>query len=370
MEKNKKNRILAITAKNPQHGLNIYQRYLETLIHSTEADQFSFSPVFFDAEDNFLQKNKNFLLYSDPILAIDKPDLIHLQYDTESFFHDQNSWKIFNGHVKLFLSLFFNKLPVVLTMHGFLDDEKKYKLLRPLLFVGFIFPLLLFTSITIVFHSQTEVERFSKIFPTFRKKFIFIPHLIYPKLLTTKVKKKTKKIYFGTLGNIGEWKGQLDILKIIKKLSLSHHNFQYIIAGSKTHPQYAQKCFNYIQKNKLEKTVLLVDHFLSELEFSKYLTKIDIYLSHHTRLFHSSSGTIAYAIAAGKIVVSTNIPYVRDKKLPLSLLVVSSEKEYLETLKSLLDQPIFSQNVDWEYVSNINKLVIKTYIDVYKKSLL
>ena len=88
----------------------------------------------------------------------------------------------------------------------------------------------------------------------------------------------------------------------------------YIILG-KTHPniknqfgeEYRFSLKNIINKNHLEKNVVFHNRFVTLDELIKYLVMTDIYITPYRSEQQISSGTLSYAVACGKAIIST--PY-------------------------------------------------------------
>jgi glycosyltransferase involved in cell wall biosynthesis len=54
------------------------------------------------------------------------------------------------------------------------------------------------------------------------------------------------------------------------------------------------------------------NRFVSETELNEFLSAADIYLTPYLQPQQITSGTLAYALGAGKAVISTPYPYARD----------------------------------------------------------
>jgi len=88
----------------------------------------------------------------------------------------------------------------------------------------------------------------------------------------------------------------------------------YIILG-KTHPnikkrfgeEYRFSLKNIINKKHLEKNVIFHNRFVTLKELIKYLVMTDIYITPYRSEQQISSGTLSYAVACGKAIIST--PY-------------------------------------------------------------
>jgi glycosyltransferase involved in cell wall biosynthesis len=75
---------------------------------------------------------------------------------------------------------------------------------------------------------------------------------------------------------------------------------------------YRQKLINFVQKAKLEKHVFFKNEYLPLKKLMEHLQATDIFLTPYRPPKQSSSGSLAYAVAAGKVCVSTPFNYARE----------------------------------------------------------
>jgi glycosyltransferase involved in cell wall biosynthesis len=123
-----------------------------------------------------------------------------------------------------------------------------------------------------------------------------------------------------TFGLIGPGKGLETALDALAKVKPNHPNIKYRIIGA-THPvllakegeAYRDGLKRQIQRLGLEENVEWVDRFLDIDDLLAELDRCQIYLTPYTNLQQSTSGTLSYAVALGKAVVST--PYVHAREL-------------------------------------------------------
>ena len=121
-----------------------------------------------------------------------------------------------------------------------------------------------------------------------------------------------------TFGLIGSGKGIDHIISVLPKIVASHPHVVYYILGT-PHPadQQAKKYLTTLQSKvrqlELTEHVEFVSRFLSVKEIMHYLQATDVYITFYHDPDQASSGTLAYALAAGCCVVST--PYVHAREL-------------------------------------------------------
>lgn len=123
-----------------------------------------------------------------------------------------------------------------------------------------------------------------------------------------------------TFGLIGPGKGLETAIEALAKVKPHYPAIKYRIIGA-THPvlrakegeKYREGLQAQVRKLGLEGNVEWVDRFLEIKELLAELENCQIYLTPYTNLQQSTSGTLSYAVALGKAVVST--PYVHAREL-------------------------------------------------------
>ena len=127
-------------------------------------------------------------------------------------------------------------------------------------------------------------------------------------------------ITLATFGLIGPGKGLETALDALTKIKPDHPKIKYRIIGA-THPvllaregeAYREGLKSQIRRLGLQDNVEWVDRFLDIEELLEELEQCQIYLTPYPNLHQSTSGTLSYAVALGKAVVST--PYVHAREL-------------------------------------------------------
>lgn len=180
-----------------------------------------------------------------------------------------------------------------------------------------------------------------------------------------------------TFGLIGGNKGIQDIIKIMPGVVRQFPTVIYRVLG-RPHPANA-KAQKFLREMKqrvkllgLEKNVLFVTRFLSVQEIMENLQATDIYITFYADPDQTSSGTLAFALAAGCCVIST--PYIHAQELLAegrgTLIPFADRKALKEAIISLLKNERqreeyrqkalhFGQNTAWS-------LVGKRYADVLR----
>ena len=115
----------------------------------------------------------------------------------------------------------------------------------------------------------------------------------------------------------------------------------------------------------LSEHVRFVDHYLSDQEIGDYLAATDVYLTPYLDETQISSGTLTYALSAGKCVVSTPYVYARSALAEGrgTLVSFASSEAITQALDTLLgDEALragyaararaFGENLAWPVVAS------------------
>jgi glycosyltransferase involved in cell wall biosynthesis len=118
-----------------------------------------------------------------------------------------------------------------------------------------------------------------------------------------------------TFGLVDPRKGLEFMIEAMPAIAREHPDALYLILG-KTHPElvrregeaYRQRLWQRVRELGLEDYVEFVDDYLSLDEIVDYLVASDVYVTPYLDRMQITSGTLAYALGAGKAIVST--PYL------------------------------------------------------------
>ena len=128
------------------------------------------------------------------------------------------------------------------------------------------------------------------------------------------------KTILSTFGLINRGKGIEYVIQALPSLVEKHPEILYLIIGE-THPEvrknegetYRMNLTNLIEQLGLRNHVRFHNRFLTERELIKYLQATDIYITPYIGPNQISSGTLVYALGAGKAIVST--PYLHAEEV-------------------------------------------------------
>jgi glycosyltransferase involved in cell wall biosynthesis len=121
-------------------------------------------------------------------------------------------------------------------------------------------------------------------------------------------------------GLLGPGKNVELVLEAFARISEEVPNALYAVVGA-THPEvqhregerYRQRLMALATTLGIERRVRFVDRYLSDAELTTWLTAADVFVTPYRNAEQITSGTLAYALAAGAAVVST--PYEHAKEL-------------------------------------------------------
>jgi len=151
-----------------------------------------------------------------------------------------------------------------------------------------------------------------------------------------------------SFGLLGPSKGYELMLEAMPAVVKAVPTTRYVILGA-THPEllrrdgdaYRNKLIAQVRKLKLTDHVLFVDKFVGRLELGRWLEAADILVTPAPVSDRIASGTLPYAMAAGRPVISTPSPYASEMLADgRGLIVPEAEPGLLaDALISLLSDP-------------------------------
>ena len=230
----------------------------------------------------------------------------------------QHEFGIYGGdygeHIKLFLENV--KKPVITTLHTVQPDfdKKATEVLKYIIEKS--------EAIIVIAHAAIDMLKRQGI-PY--NKCVVIPHGC-PKIDCTNNKQAKEslglngRIVASTFGLISSGKGIEYAIQALPEVIKKDPRIIYLIIGE-THPEvkkrdqekYRNELKRLVSELGLDKHVKFINRFLSKRELIKYLQATDIYLTPYISPNQISSGTLTYALGAGKAVVST--PYAHAKEV-------------------------------------------------------
>jgi len=155
-----------------------------------------------------------------------------------------------------------------------------------------------------------------------------IPHGIHPTSFSIPEKYKEKlelgnHIILSTFGLLGPGKGIEYIIHALPDVVKKYPSILYLILG-KTHPvirrrngeQYRIRLSRLVTRLSLKKYVKFYDQYLNLNDLFEFLKATDIYIATSTNPNQAVSGTLSYALGAGRPVISTQFAQAKEIVTP------------------------------------------------------
>lgn len=207
--------------------------------------------------------------------------------------------------------------PIVVTLHTVLDNPSQRQ-------KEIISKMSNYVEAFIVMINEGK-RRLEEIYKISEEKIVVIPHGVpdIPYGPTNSFKKllklHPKRPIISTFGLINEGKGLEYGIEAMKEVVKKFPKAKYLIIGQ-THPiilkkegeKYRENLKHLVKKLRLQRNVIFVNKYLSLEELILYLRATDIYLTAYLNPQQISSGTLAYAVGAGKSCISTKYAYANE----------------------------------------------------------
>jgi glycosyltransferase involved in cell wall biosynthesis len=262
------------------------------------------SQVRFEINQNQL---KEYSLVAD-LLNLNQVDVVCLQHEYGIFGGQRGSFII-----ELLSDL---KMPIVTTLHTILKDptDKEKHIIMQLAEL----------SDRLVVMSERSVDFLRNIYQVAEEKIVLIHHGIPDVPL---IQSSTHKDKFGasgkqvmlTFGLLSPGKGIETMIDALPEIVKIHPDVIYMVVGA-THPHFkAEQGEDYrlglhlrAKKLGIADHVVFHDHFVDEDDLLEFVGAADIYVTPYLNEVQIVSGTLAYALGLGKVVVSTPYWYARE----------------------------------------------------------
>ena len=230
----------------------------------------------------------------------------------------QHEYGIYGGKAGRYILEFLKhlRMPVVTTLHTVLrdPDADQRSVLQDIAAL----------SERLVVMSEHSSRFLQDIFGVPEGKIDLIPHGI-PDLppATLKIHKVApatkKKTVLLTFGLLSPNKGFENVIHALPSILSEYSDVVYIIAGA-THPhvrlvegdQYRFQLQALAKKLGVEENVIFYNRFVSPQEMASLVTSADIYITPYRYEAQAVSGTLAFALGAGKAIISTPYWYATE----------------------------------------------------------
>jgi len=203
------------------------------------------------------------------------------------------------------------KMPVVTTLHTVLREPNPDQML--------VMQEIAELSDRLIVMSQLSSQFLQEIFKVPGSKIDMVPHgvpdlpFLDPNFYKDRFGVEGKAVLL-TFGLLSPNKGIENVIKALPKILCKHKNVAYIVAGA-THPhilrregdKYRAGLQALAKEAGVGAQVIFHNRFVSPEEMVEFIGAADIYITPYQHEAQVVSGTLAYALGAGKAIIST--PY-------------------------------------------------------------
>jgi len=292
----------------------------------------------------------------------------------------QHEFGIFGGERGEFLISFLEKLdkPVVVTLHSVIPrpDKKTLSVLKAIDK----------RSSAIVVMAEKAVNILNKVYEIDTNKIYVVHHGVpsVPYLYDrSKIKEQLglkNKTILSTFGLINRGKGIEYAIKALPKLVKKYPDLLYLVIGE-THPkvrkeegeEYRSKLIRLVKTLGLRNHVRFYNRYLTLNEIVDYLKATDIYIYPALDANQIVSGTLAYAMSAGKAIVATPSIYAKEMLAKKRGMVVKLKN--VKSMRDSMDKLLGNNELRKSYEKNAYDFsrkmiwpnVAANYLEVFKK---
>ncbi len=176
----------------------------------------------------------------------------------------------------------------------------------------------------LVVMSDMAHEILNDVYDVPREKIVTIPHgipdipFVDPNFYKDQFGVEGKEVLL-TFGLLSPGKGLEYVIEALPEVVQKHPNVVYIILGA-THPhvkresgeEYRNSLIRRVHDLGLSENVIFQNRFVEKQELCEFLGAADIYVTPYLNEAQITSGTLAYALGAGKATVSTPYWYAEE----------------------------------------------------------
>jgi glycosyltransferase involved in cell wall biosynthesis len=302
-------------------------------------------------------------------------DLVHIQHE----------FGLYGGENGSYIVDFLERLkkPVITTLHTVQPDfdQESLKILR----------IIAEKSLAIIVIARVAVDMLKKQkIPL--KKCVVIPHgCPYIEKTDGSAAKKALgldgRIVASTFGLINRGKGIEYVIEALPEVIKQEPSIVYLVVGE-THPevrkaegeQYRNELMKKVCELGIKQNVRFTNRYLTKRKLIKYLQATDIYLTPYNSANQISSGSLIFAMGAGKAIIST--PYFHAVDVLASGRGLFCEFRDSDSISKamirLLDEPFrrkmqskvfkYSRRFLWESVAKKHAILFKEIMKIVKTS--
>ncbi|WP_102345182.1 glycosyltransferase [Bacillus sp. Marseille-P3661] len=168
-----------------------------------------------------------------------------------------------------------------------------------------------------------------------------------------------------SFGLLNRNKGFEFILNILPHVIKVLPNLKYVIIGE-THPlvirregeAYRESLQKLIEMNGLTNHVIMLNKYLNEDEFIKYMVASDLFIVPYPGLHQASSGVLSYAVGLGKPVLATPFTHARELLRDSHELLsdYGDTESWVQKIIRILSDPVSQEHYE-RVISEIGKSI-------------
>ncbi len=231
----------------------------------------------------------------------------------------QHEYGIFGGEDGNYINYLLSglKKPAITTLHTVLEEPsqgQRQTLIR-----------ICEQSVSVVVMAQTAVDILTRVYNVPEEKIILVPHgapdvpFLDSSYYKDQFQAEGRKVLL-TFGLLSPSKGLEYAVEAMEEVVAVHPDALYIILGA-THPEvkrrhgeeYRHLLKKMVRDKGLENNVTFYNQYVSLERLVQFLVATDVYITPYLSREQITSGTLAYALACGKAIVST--PYIYAEEL-------------------------------------------------------
>jgi glycosyltransferase involved in cell wall biosynthesis len=259
----------------------------------------------------------------------------------------QHEYGIFGGPAGALLLKLLDRVeaPVVVTLHTVLEhpdaDQRA------------VIDALVRRSARLIVMAEKGRQILERVHGVPRERIVVVPHGVPDRPLRGTAPLKARFGFGGhrvilTFGLLSPNKGIETIIRAIPTIAAAHPDILYVVLGA-THPHlvaregeaYRESLIALAEELGVSRHIRFIDGFLEQERLLDYLEAADIYVTPYLNEAQITSGTLSYAVALGKPVVST--PYWHAVELladGVGLLAGFGDSDgFARAIMGLLDDP-------------------------------
>jgi glycosyltransferase involved in cell wall biosynthesis len=240
------------------------------------------------------------------------------EYGQETLVIVQHEYGIYGGKSGSYLINFLNALhcPIITTLHTLVQNPDE--VMRQ------VTEQIIAASDRLVLQTASSFDLFNDLYPDGRQKTLKISHGIHPLLYKQPSEIKPRFALEGrsvllTFGLLSRNKGIEYIISALPKIAKRRPDVIYLIVGA-THPtvlrqegeSYRVELMKLIKSLSMQKHVRFVDDFLPVQDILGYLQATDVYFASSLDPQQAVSGTMSYALGAGRAVIATSFAQAKE----------------------------------------------------------